>query len=187
MRRKPLVVSLLVALAVGGVCVAVIRRPAPLPRDSSAPGGFQVDPDHPCGVVCAAVVGHALGKPLTLRQAREAVGVDGLARTSMADLVDGLHRLGFATTGVKLTRRLLDYSPAPVILHVDNAHFLVVLPVGDGSVVVIDPPNEVHTEAISSLAARWDGEAVLVQKTPAELRKALASVGLGQAAVQGVE
>jgi ABC-type bacteriocin/lantibiotic exporter with double-glycine peptidase domain len=143
----------------------------------------QVDPECPCSVVCVVATARILGRPVEVSHAREVVSVDGLGRTSMAELVDGLHRLQFAALGGKLEPRSLDRLPAPVILYVNRAHFLVALPVGDGSVVVVDPPTPIRAEPIAVLAGRWTGEAIIVRNSPEELRTAVAALGIPETSV----
>jgi ABC-type bacteriocin/lantibiotic exporter with double-glycine peptidase domain len=138
----------------------------------------QVDPECPCGVVCVAAAAQILGRPLEVSRAREVVAVDGLGRTSMAELVDGLHRLGFAAVGVKVDPGSLGRLTAPVILYVNRSHFLVALPVGDGTAVLVDPPTPVRAESLSVLQGRWSGEAIIVRNSPEELRTAAAALGI---------
>jgi ABC-type bacteriocin/lantibiotic exporter with double-glycine peptidase domain len=101
----------------------------------------------------------------------------------MAELVEALQHLGFSAKGVKLEPSSIErLSSSPVILHVDGSHFLVSLPVGDGTLVVVDPPHRVQAESVSAITSRWTGDAIVVQNTPDELRKRLASIGIRETA-----
>jgi ABC-type bacteriocin/lantibiotic exporter with double-glycine peptidase domain len=145
----------------------------------------QVDLEYPCGIVSVIVATGALGQSVDFRQIKETIPTDALGQTSMAELVDGLEQLGFCALGVQLDARSLDRVGGPVILYVDRSHFLVVLPVGDGSAVLVDPPHPVRTVAISDLAGRWAGEAILVRKSEEEMRRMTAPLGISSYSARG--
>jgi ABC-type bacteriocin/lantibiotic exporter with double-glycine peptidase domain len=141
-----------------------------------------IDPERPCGVVCVALTSHLLGQPVALSRAKEVVSVDGLGRTSLAQVVDGLRGLGFSAIGVKLDARSLgQLTGTPVILYVNRGHFVVALPVGNGSAVLVDPPHPVRCTSLRALAGQWSGEAVLVQDSRNKLRTILESLGIRDA------
>jgi len=139
----------------------------------------QIDPQHPCGLVSIVVVTSALGSPVEQDQVEKVIAIDGLGRTSMAELIRGLRSLGFASAGIKLeTSTLRHLAGKPLILHVRPSHFLVAVPVGDGSVVLIDPPHAASCVTLDTLALRWSGETIIVQKDTEDLRMVMKSLGL---------
>lgn len=144
----------------------------------------QIDPQHPCGAVCIVVVSELLGRPVKLERVKQAVHADGLGRISMAELQYGLRSQGFNAVGVKLNFDVLrNLDGIPLVLYVNRSHFLVILPTGTGSVVVLDPPHPVECLPSSALRSRWGGEAILVQKTPEDLRRVTASLGIPESNV----
>ncbi len=101
------------------------------------------DPAHPCGVVSATIVTYLLSRPVDFSSMQKLIPVDGMGRVSMADLIKSLRKVGFYAVGVRLDERSLQNEQgSPVILYVNQSHFLVVIPTGDGNMVVIDPPHE---------------------------------------------
>lgn len=177
--------NLLARLAAAGVAVACLlffalrHREAPSSREG--PTLEQFDPEHPCGVVAVTMATEVLGRRIESGRAKQAIPVDALGRTSMAEIIDGLGALGFQAVGVKLDMQSLRrLEGLPVILFVDRSHFLVALPVGDGSVVVMDPPHPVRVETSASLSSRWTGEAILLHHSPDQLRKAIRSLGIAE-------
>lgn len=147
----------------------------------------QIDPQNPCGVVCVLAAAQVLEHPLEPSQVHQAIPADGLGRTSMTDLVAGFRRLGFSAAGVSLTPRHLARLPPPVILYVERSHFVVALPGNDETVVMIDPPEPVRSVRLSDLGGKWDGEAIIVQRTAIDLQRTLRLLGLSAASASPEE
>jgi ABC-type bacteriocin/lantibiotic exporter with double-glycine peptidase domain len=144
----------------------------------------QIDPQHPCGAVCVTVVSELLGRPVELQRVKELVRTDGLGRTSMEELQDGLRCQGFSALGVRLSPGTLkDLAGVPLILFVNRSHFLVALPTGVGTAVILDPPHPAACWTADALGQRWGGEAILVQNSPEELQRVLAALGIADAYV----
>jgi len=165
--------------AVGVLLPLIVSSPQRATPSEPEPALEQIDPQHPCGVISVTVAGLFLGRPIDLKRAKEAMRVDGLGRCSMADVIDGLHRLGFSARGVRLQSEALGMlSGVPTILYVNQSHFMVVMPVGNGSVVVVDPPRAVECLPTNAFASRWRGEAIVVRNSPEELEATLSLLGI---------
>jgi hypothetical protein len=135
------------------------------------------DADHPCGPVCVSVIAHLLGRPVPLDKCVQAVSPDALGNSSMQELVEGLEELRFRAAGVQLDRAAARRC-GPFIAHVDESHFVVLLPAGHGNFVVVDPPHRPAVASFANLSMRWSGKAVLVARDDAELAEALGAMGL---------
>jgi ABC-type bacteriocin/lantibiotic exporter with double-glycine peptidase domain len=97
----------------------------------------------------------------------------------MADICNGLRSLGFASAGVKMSEQSLDLLPKqPTILFVFGSHFVTVLPLGDGNVVVLDPPYRPKLKTLRELSEGWNGEAIVTSRHEADLRANLARLGI---------
>jgi ABC-type bacteriocin/lantibiotic exporter with double-glycine peptidase domain len=152
-----------------------------LPNEKKiAPDSFdQIDPHNPCGLVCVSVVSRLLDRPSNPAQSRKIVTCDALGRTSMAELVDGLGALGFAAFGARLDQiALKKLDGMPIILHTRGNHFVVILPMRDGTAVFFDPPHPVRTTTRSELSQFWDGDAIIVQSDASQLSKQLKRIGI---------
>lgn len=172
--RSKIVILLGILGTTGGLLPLIALPPRQITRAESDTALEQIDPQRPCGVICVTVAGGLLGHPIELSQAKQVVRADGLGRCSMADVIDGLHHFGFSTSGVRLQSKSLErLAGVPTILYVNQSHFMVVMPVGDGSVVVVDPPRPVECIPAAALLPRWQGEAILVRNSPDELRSGL--------------
>jgi ABC-type bacteriocin/lantibiotic exporter with double-glycine peptidase domain len=181
-RFRFLTVSVAVlCLCTVAIVLYVARRPAvaSATSDDSSATIPEYDLEHPCALVSAVIALQLLGHPVQLADVGKEIKRDGVGRTSMAELISGMRKLGFAGIGLKATPAALKkLRGRPLIAYTDQSHFLVVLPVGDGSLVVIDPPSEVRAETLDSLSIRWSGEMVLVANTPEELGELLQGLGI---------
>lgn len=139
-----------------------------------------LDPEHPCGHICAAVVCEALGIEWSFERIKRVVAMDAFSRTSMAELIDGLNRLGIAARGVEMPPRVLHRSSGPVILFVDDSHFLVAFAANSKMIALVDPPEISRTVASSDLEERWKGPAVLVARSRSELERMQADLGIAE-------
>lgn len=138
----------------------------------------RADPATPCGAVSAAVVSRLLGKSVLLKDATHAVPADPLGQTSMAELIAGLRRLGWAAEGLNLSASTLGHLSSPAILHVNGSHFVAAMADGSDHVVLIDPPAEPRAVSVDSLNDVWTGDCVVVARTADELSRCMESVGL---------
>lgn len=100
-----------------------------------------------------------------------------------------------------LTPRDLCHSKLPIILHVktdvpssDYNHFVLVGGMRDGKAVIYDGSNDVTEWTLAEVAARWDGNALVLSREPISMAQISApsrwSIGLWAfsiAAVAGIE
>jgi ABC-type bacteriocin/lantibiotic exporter with double-glycine peptidase domain len=172
-------ISLCIFGVAGGLLFMVAPSAQQVPPAELETSLEQIDPKRSCGMICVTVASGFLDHPIELNRVKQVVRADGLGRCSMADLIDGLHRLGFSARRVKVQSQALQkLAGLPTILYVSQSHFVVIMPVGDGSVVVVDPPRPVECVPGSTLARRWKGEAIVVRNSPEELEIALSSLGI---------
>ncbi len=142
-------------------------------------GRWDVDPDTSCGPVSLAVVSHYLGRPVPIAAFHEATGAGALGVCSISDLIGALRQKGFACTALRYDPRRPPSHDLPMVLFVDGAHFLVALPGGKNTVVLVDPPSKSDVATCAQLAVRWQGEAVVVAMTNTDLSRALEQDGAG--------
>lgn len=140
--------------------------------------GQRGDPEAPCGAVSAAVASHVVGKPKTLKRACAAIASDPLGRTSMAELIAGLRQLGLSAEGLNIPPALLPRLRQPVILYVQNSHFVVALADGGANVAIIDPPRSPRIVPIHALRGFWTGESIVVGASEGQLRRSLKGIGV---------
>ena len=136
--------------------------------------GRFVDSETSCGPVSLAVVTHLLGRPVPISVFHEETGAGALGVCSIADLRRALESHGFAATAVRYDPREPPTHRLPMILFVDQYHFAAALPAPNGKVVVVDPPVEPAAIAWRTLARRWQGEALVVGRSGADVEHALA-------------
>jgi ABC-type bacteriocin/lantibiotic exporter with double-glycine peptidase domain len=106
------------------------------------------------------------------------IPADPLGRTSMAELITGVQRLGLAAAGLNLSPSALCSITHPLILHVEESHFLVAISNGAGRVVLIDPPHAPRAVSVRSLGAVWTGNCALVALDESDLNRRLEDLGL---------
>jgi ABC-type bacteriocin/lantibiotic exporter with double-glycine peptidase domain len=170
-------IAMLLVVAAGVVIGVTVR----FPQEAAKPGGRVVrDPENACAIISASMVSHILGHPITLSEGARYIHVDGRGQTSMAELLTGLDRLGFAVAGVRLSGSALNRLSLPVILHFDDSHFVVCRALGDHSIVVFDPPNQPTIVDVDSISDRWDGLGLIVSRDQRSLHDAIAAIGLSK-------
>ncbi len=106
-----------------------------------------IDPETSCGPVSLAVVSEYLGQPGTIARFHAATNAGELGVCSMKDLLRAARGHGLTATA---------------------------LPGRDGAVVLVDPPARPTSVPWSTLKGRWKGEAVVVGRSEADVRVALA-------------
>lgn len=139
------------------------------------------DIDHPCGPIAMSVIAQLIGKSVTLAEAGDVVKPDALGRVSMAELVAGLEKLGFAARGVRIHPNKCRETRSQVVIFHRGDHFSVVLTHGGSHVTLIDPPFRPEVLSVKALIDDgWQGEAVLVARSREELDQQLASFVVSQ-------
>lgn len=145
---------------------------------SAGQGVSILDPDNPCGPVAVALVGHLLGKPVSLAEARRLVPADSLGRTSAAALLEGLGALGIPAAAVQVAPEAAVKLDAPFIVFLDQSHFGVLIPAAGGEWYLADPPQPIRRPTTEELASQWTGEAILVARDDEHLAENLRRLGL---------
>lgn len=158
---------------------AAVGRSESAAQETPGASGLPVqDPENPCGPVCIALVSHLLERPIALHKISECVSPDALGRTSMAELMEALRKLGFGAAGVALEPEACRVIDAPLIIHQRGGHFAAVITTMSDTVVVLDPPTEPTRRSIESLSRDWDGRCIVVGEDAAEVATLLASLGI---------
>lgn len=132
-----------------------------------------LDAEHPCGPVSLAVVASLLGSPTGLAEAKELVACDPRGRSSMAELIAGLHSAGISAVGVQLDPESLSQLTTPLILFVRDSHFEVAVPTATEKVIIVDPPKIPAATTLAELSIEWRGDAILVARGEEDLGKLL--------------
>ncbi len=133
-----------------------------------------IDPETSCGPVSLAVVSEYLGQPGTIARFHAATNAGELGVCSMKDLLRAARGHGLTATAVRYDPAIPPSHQLPMILYVDDFHFVAALPGRDGAVVLVDPPARPTSVPWSTLKGRWKGEAVVVGRSEADVRVALA-------------
>jgi|GEM_PF-4507798 len=137
------------------------------------------DRDSPCGLVCVALVTRLLGRAHTLESVRTVLSSAPDGSNSMKELIAALHSLGFWAIGIETSTSHLRQIPRSLlILHVNDNHFVVGIPVGDAFIVVSDPPKRPRKIRLTELSGEWRGHALLVCNTKDELHASMNKLGL---------
>lgn len=91
-----------------------------------------------CGLACIAMLAEHLGRPVSLRELRDQFPTTGRG-TSLAQIMDVLSALGFATRPVKFELESIEQLRTPCILHWKMKHFVVLESVSRKTLDIIDP------------------------------------------------
>jgi ABC-type bacteriocin/lantibiotic exporter with double-glycine peptidase domain len=171
---------LVASLAAGFVLLKPGHRPtAELVPPPAGPEVQAQDPDSACGPVSATLVTRLLGRPQPLEAVRKTIPADPNGATSMSELITGLRSLGFGAVGIRATRSELRHlAGSPLILHVNDNHFVVAVPTAGDSLVVLDPPNAPKKMSFAELDRQWRGNMLLVCNSEDQLAEKLRKLGL---------
>lgn len=83
-----------------------------------------------CGPTCLCMISKYYGKDNNAAKNRNASGY-GKEGVSLLGVSEAAETLGFRTRGVQITLdQLINEAPLPCILHWNQNHFVVMLPVG---------------------------------------------------------
>lgn len=172
--RTALIVSLLwLATALGLVSISGDRC-----EELSTKHQLYRDGHNPCGPLALAVICRLCGRELSLAEANNVVRTDAFGKSSMEALRDGLQSVGMHSMGLKLTSKSLADLGEPAILHLYDSHFAAVIPLADGSVVLVDPPNKTIVVDPAKLSGIWNGTALVVCATEQAVSRALRRIGI---------
>lgn len=137
-----------------------------------------LDPQNPCGPVAVKVISQCLGVSTSLSKCNDVVPCDSLGRTTMAELQKGLEVLGVLSVGITIQQESISEIRLPMIMHVNDNHFVVSLPNKNGVTVIIDPPELPIRADARALPFYWNGNALLCSTSKAALNNELTRLGV---------
>lgn len=111
------------------------------------------------GLICLSLILGFLQIPTDVAQLRHATGS---ASPNAVDLVRLARRLGARASVKRVAVDQLEATPLPLIAHNGADQFYIVAGVRDGLVLVQGAQGSPEQLTLDQLAARWDGEVVLV-------------------------
>ncbi|RZJ23685.1 MAG: peptidase domain-containing ABC transporter [Acinetobacter sp.] len=123
-----------------------------------------------CGPTCLKMIAKNYGKNFkiqTLRElsdiSREGVSLLGISRAA--------EKIGFRTSGVKLSSEQLSEIDLPCVLHWSQNHFVVLYKINKNKVFIADPASGLNTFSIKEFERNWvsdddTGIALLLSPTP---------------------
>jgi len=161
----------------GGAVRAFVEPPrVEVPRDAGAE--FIQGAPNTCGLAALAYSLNLLGF-----DTREA---DLLARVSpspegasMADLVALARAEGLVAWGERQDVTALRSIPKPVLAHVDDRHWVVVLAFDGDEVQLFDPAHGHTTLSVSDFTRRWGGHALLLRLPSYDDAASVHAAGIG--------
>lgn len=138
-----------------------------------------------CGSYCLFLCLNALGEgDLKFAELERQLGQPTANGYSMGQLAELAQKRGFHTLGVVTnTDHLLARDrPFACIARIDDAHFVTLANIDDGTARIFDPPRT-YDLPLDTLRARWDGTALLISPAPLLAEEDLPSgSGTGQVA-----
>ena len=111
-----------------------------------------------CGPTCLRMIAKYYGKNINKVKLRESAGFskDGV---SFLGISNSAETIGFRTRGVKVSiDDLLENAPLPCILHWNQNHFVVLLPIESkksGKIKIADPSQGVYSLSKEDLGKNW--------------------------------
>lgn len=123
-----------------------------------------------CGAYCLYCSLKALDFPVkSLADVQSRLGPETPSGYSLGKLDEVARSYGAHTLGVQTTVEHLEARDGrfACIAYVNDKHFLLIADVANGRASVVDPPRE-YVLPVQTLAARWDGTALLISPSPLE-------------------
>jgi ABC-type bacteriocin/lantibiotic exporter with double-glycine peptidase domain len=139
-----------------------------------------IDPSTGCGVVSLSLVSHWIGVPTGIDTINDLTDSGESGVTSLLDLKEAAHQMGLVSEGVRVDPLRPIPWRSPMILHVQDNHFLAALPLEGDRLVVVDPPNAPAIMERSGLSGDWDGVCLVVARSQSELNAALQAANLSR-------
>jgi ATP-binding cassette, subfamily B, bacterial len=91
-----------------------------------------------CGPSCLRIIAKYYGKNISLQKLRDIAGINREG-VSLLGISEAAEKIGFRSTGIKLTLKQLAEIDLPVILHWNQNHFVVLYKVKNNQYHVADP------------------------------------------------
>ncbi|WP_183574654.1 peptidase domain-containing ABC transporter [Mucilaginibacter sp. X5P1] len=124
-----------------------------------------------CGPTCLRMVTKYYGRNIKLETLRK-LAETNREGVSMLGLCDAAEKIGFRTTAVKSTSKLLKEATIPCILHWRQNHFVVLYKIKNNRYYLADPDSGLVTLSEADFNRNWvsakgsDGLALLLVPTP---------------------
>ena len=83
--------------------------------------------------------------------------------TTLAGLAEAAQKVGLHATGMQLSLAELQHAPKPLITHVGNNHFVVVVSSRDQHLTLIDPALGARSIPIHDFSQIWKGVVLLLE------------------------
>ena len=109
-----------------------------------------------CGPTCLKIVSKHYGKVIPIQQLRE-YSETTREGSNLHGLVKASEKIGFKTLPVKINFRLLKDAPLPLIIHWDQAHYVVVYRIKKNKIFISDPGYGLISYDVHEFHKRWIG------------------------------
>ncbi|WP_129715044.1 peptidase domain-containing ABC transporter [Pedobacter sp. SYP-B3415] len=107
-----------------------------------------------CGPTCLRMVAKFYGRNYTLQRLREICGLNREG-VSMLGISDAAEKIGFRTTGSKVTLATLREANLPAILHWNQNHFVVLYKISGRNYYVADPARTLIRYEQDEFVKHW--------------------------------
>lgn len=141
---------------------------------------WATDPEAACGPVSVALVARWLDKPTPLCVINEYTRTGFSGVTSLFELQGALRAIGLQAEAVRLNPREAIRWTLPTVLHVNDNHFVAVLPLANGHLVAAAPPAAPRVIGSPSELGDWEGITLVVARSTTDLDDALLRAGLNR-------
>lgn len=125
-----------------------------------------------CGPTCLRMVAKYYGRNLNIQKLRELCQINR-AGVSLLGISETAEKIGFRSSGVKISLTQLKECELPCILHWRHNHFVVLYKIKDGSYHIADPAKEIIVYREKEFNQNWlktkelsDGIALFLSPTP---------------------
>ncbi len=134
------------------------------------------DTSHSCGQICFSIASKLLGRPLSLDESKLYVPVNSLGKTSISEMVSAFQSRRLVAVGVKLTRSDLTLIRTPIILFVNDDHFILSYYTLLSGLSFFDPPRPVISGHDVTLPYDWKGDSIIVTADQNDMNDVLAKL-----------
>ncbi|WP_131538776.1 peptidase domain-containing ABC transporter [Pedobacter nototheniae] len=134
---------------------------------------FYKQPDQmDCGPTCLRMIARHYGKNFSLQRLREISGINREG-VSLLGISEAAEKIGFRTTGIKLSLSQIKEVEFPMILHWDQNHFVVLYKIKGNKFFVADPAKGLIEYTETEFSKHWlsttsggESEGVLLTLSP---------------------
>ncbi len=125
-----------------------------------------------CGPTCLRMIARHYGKNFSLQRLREISGINREG-VSLLGISEAAEKIGFRTTGIKLSLSQIKEVEFPMILHWDQNHFVVLYKIKRNKFFVADPAKGLIEYTETEFSKHWlsttsggESEGVLLTLSP---------------------